>query len=870
MIKDDVQLIHDILSGDEGAFSDLVNRYRKSVHSFAWGKIGDYHIAEEITQDTFFQVYNKLPTLQDPNRFSGWLFTITHRQCLAWLRKKRIVMQSLEITNEEILEKTAYVSYLAEQREKASAERRREIVDNLLSKLPETQRTTMILHYLGEMSCKAISEILGVSLNTVKSQLNRARKRLKEEERVLRDDLYQEQGDNFMENQKPSTPVPIGSFKGDVTTWLLPEGAIARLGRGSEPKMTFSPDGQSLAIGTCIGLWLYDLTTLTPIALWETERGWVESVAFSPNGKWIAVSISDRILKILDVQNGTCLTHVKSETFIEGMSFSHDNRYLAVAYWSTSVVEVWHAETGKPFAKLTADIGEGGFYRPVCFSPDTRLIASTCRSATTDRAELIVVWSMESGEQIACLSAHTYWVTTLCFSPCGKFLASGGEDGTVYVWDVNTWQQVKCYTDYGDVYRIIPSWTPDGILRAAIVNYDDTGPTTISVRDLESNEKLDTDKVWGQTATEFFSIFEWGNNVIFSNGSQLAYERRHEFINVWTTDNPVKRQFTHSPISWPGSLVFSKDGKTLAVKHHHEGIILWDIESKRSRPAIKEESAGKNQFVYKTDSGKLYAASIKDDSVTLWEVDGGGNPLFEATGREYWSAFPALAPTGTLFAYAGEDGTIQVWDVQHKKKLYELTHPLEPSDNNVDDDEDDGDFVDELKFSYDGKLLASESKSNNVRLWDMEIGEEVGTFPSDSTLGIIEFSPCGQYLSCSGREDLLIWDIKSRKSCNGEENMYTINRFFLEKVLSLPDECQYVESPVFSSCGQYVANEASWNKDTKNFPICLWEVASGKHLVTFRGHSTDVHELAFSPDNKLLASSSHDGTVLLWDLTPYL
>ena len=675
-----------------------------------------------------------------------------------------------------------------------------------------------------------------------------------------------------MDNRKSVIPAPVDVNANDVTTWALPEGAIARLGRGSEPKMTFSADGQSLAIGTCIGLWLYDLTTLSPVALWNAEQGVVEAVAFSPNGKWIAASHSGRMIKIWDIQNGTFLISVKLETYVDNMTFSHDNRYIAVAYTvhgSSSVVEVWHAETGKPFAKFTADDERAGHYQPISFSPDTRLIASTCRAATADGAESIIVWNLESGEQIACLSAHTRWVTSLCFSPCGQFLASGGEDGTVYVWDVNTWQQVQCYTDYGRVYRIMPSWTPDGILRAAIVHYDETGPATISIRDLESNEQLHNDQVWGNTI-DFSYIFDWGNNIVFSNGSQLAYECRHEFINIRTSDNPIKRQFTHSPISFPTSMVFSGDGKTLAVQHHHESVVLWDIESKRSRPAIKDVSTGKNQFVYKTESGKLYAASIKDDTVTLWEADSDGIPLIEATGREYWSAFPALAPTGTLFACADADGTVQVWDVQNKKKLHNLTHPLEPSDNNVDDDEDDGDFVDELKFSHDGKILASESKSNNFKLWDMELGKEIETFPSDKVTGIIEFSPCGRYLSCSGTEDLVIWDIVHRKPCEDETNLYTLTRFQIESRLSLPPECEYVEEPEFSPCGQYLASVASWNKTTKNFPICLFEVESGKHLITFRGHSTDVTALAFSPGNKFLASASHEGTVILWDLTPYL
>ena len=564
------------------------------------------------------------------------------------------------------------------------------------------------------------------------------------------------------------------------------------------------------------------------------------------------------------------MTQVNLETYVDRVTFSHDNRYIAVAYCGYSrspVVEVWHAETGRQFAKFTADTEREGMYPPISFSPDTQLIASTCSSATTDEADSIIVWNMESGEQIACLSAHTYWVTTLCFSPCGQFLISGGEDGTVYVWDVDTWQKVQTYTDFGDVYRIMPSYTPDGILRAAIVNYDDTGPATISVCNLESGEQLYTDQVWGNTI-DFSSINNWGDTVVFLNGSQLAYECRHEFINVWTPEHPYRRQFTHSPISFPTSAVFLQDGKTLAVQHHHEGVVLWDIESKRSRPAIKEASAGKNQFVYKTSDGKLHVASIKDDTVTLWEADGDGTPLIEGTGREYWSAFPALAPTGTLFAYADADGNLQVWDVQSGQKLYELTHPLEPSDDS--EDEDDGDKIGELKFSNDGKLLASESESQNVRLWDMELGEEIDTFPSDSATGIIEFSPCGQYLSCSGKEELLIWDITHCKPCKDETNLYKLTRFYIETGLSLPQECEYVEEPVFSSCGQYLASRASWNQVSKNFPICLFDVASGKHLVTFKGHPTDVRALAFSPDNKLLASASYDGTILLWDLTLYL
>jgi DNA-directed RNA polymerase specialized sigma24 family protein len=67
MVDNNVRLIRRILSGDEEAFRILVQKYQKSVHALVWRKVGDFHIAEEITQDTFIQVYKKLVTLEDPN-----------------------------------------------------------------------------------------------------------------------------------------------------------------------------------------------------------------------------------------------------------------------------------------------------------------------------------------------------------------------------------------------------------------------------------------------------------------------------------------------------------------------------------------------------------------------------------------------------------------------------------------------------------------------------------------------------------------------------------------------------------------------------------------------------------------------------------
>ncbi len=185
MVENDVQLIRRILSGDDEAFSILVQRHQKSVHALVWRKIGDFHIAEEITQDTFLRVYKSLATLKDPNLFAGWLYVIANRLCINWNEKNTSVMQSLEDTSMEEIEQSSYTHYISEQRESEVSDRHYEIVQRLLQKLPESERTVVTLYYLGEMTAKEIGKFLGVSVNTIKSRLRRAKKRLRKEEQLL-------------------------------------------------------------------------------------------------------------------------------------------------------------------------------------------------------------------------------------------------------------------------------------------------------------------------------------------------------------------------------------------------------------------------------------------------------------------------------------------------------------------------------------------------------------------------------------------------------------------------------------------------------------------------------------------------------------
>ena len=226
MRNNNAELIQRILEGDDAAFACLVKKYQKRVHALAWRKIGDFHIAEDITQETFLQVYRNLAKLKDPSQFPGWLYVIANRRCLAWLRKKRIQTQPLGEVNIAMAESTSYSKHVAAEQAESAAETKRELVKNLLAKLKESDRTVLTLYYFGEMTYAEISEFLGISVNTVATRVHRARERLKQYEPMIREALGSFQlspnlTENIMREISHIKPLPPTGGKPPIVPWAI-------------------------------------------------------------------------------------------------------------------------------------------------------------------------------------------------------------------------------------------------------------------------------------------------------------------------------------------------------------------------------------------------------------------------------------------------------------------------------------------------------------------------------------------------------------------------------------------------------------------------------------------------------------------------
>ncbi len=653
-----------------------------------------------------------------------------------------------------------------------------------------------------------------------------------------------------MENRKSS----FSPDDSDVAKWALPEGAIARLGRGSVRDMAFSPDGQHFAVGTNIGLWLYDLPTLSPIALWETERGYSDRVTFSPDGRWIAAHPRDA-LRVWDIQNESCIAEMEfrnqqDRRDLSKPVFSKDGERLVVFsghQQRMKKIQVWCTHTGTRLSET--EIPSTYDVYPTCFSQDLSLLAGTSYDINNrPTAEFIAVWDVETAEQIARLEWSERW-GRLCFSPCGRFLAAGGSDSKIQVWNVETGNLEETYTEDEDA-QMHPYYPPEGGLIAAVVF---PSQSKIEIHHLEKGEKLDEFEHRGSRSTVHFS----------DSGTQLALANPCE-IQIWTKGNNSDAHTPstlHGHISTVDTLVFSADEKTLASASWGDNVLLWDIRSKRSYHPQSEKLPASSHNVYRSPSGQIISINVYGDNLNVLEV-GKREPLAELTGLEGWlGRAKAFSPTGHRIASADQDNNIHIWECSSgeswKKHITiindeEFTYGLLHSPTG-------------LAFSPDGKRLASISRSRNWKacLWDVATGKQIAELPLKPLSGRayrgydtgIAFSPRGDIIAGGKWGEIVLWDATDGK---------------VLMTLPQPEESQRPITLCFSPSGQYLASGAWWQSGLEKVPIRLWEVTTGKNIATFWGHTTDVQCFAFSQDGTLLVSGGHDGAIYLWDLKPYL
>ena len=275
---------------------------------------------------------------------------------------------------------------------------------------------------------------------------------------------------------------------------------------------------------------------------------------------------------------------------------------------------------------------------------------------------------------------------------------------------------------------------------------------------------------------------------------------------------------------------------------------------------------------------ELLAAQTSDGNIKIWNI-ASETLVAELTEHENLESALAFSPTGEYLVSGGWANEVDVWDVA----LWEKRHSLIGHTSSVV----------AVAFHPDGKRLITSSRDGTARLWNVETGEQVTPLPLPDTLEDttlyrgepkeiqrvinggnlrwkrdqhiqpIVFSPCGTLIAgglgtwvADGlTNEIRLWDTATLET----------------RMVILPFHgCIRPWALTFSPCGHYLVSGAWWRSGLDKAPIQLWKVATGEHIHTFWGHASDVQDLAFSPDSTLLASGSFDGSILLWNMKPFI
>jgi WD40 repeat protein len=429
--------------------------------------------------------------------------------------------------------------------------------------------------------------------------------------------------------------------------------------------LAFSPDGRRLA----------SANPFEPVRIWDVQTGQTVlsceephgamALAFSPDGRTLASACMSGTVRLWDAGTGKLLRSLRGyQGWVNGLTFSPDSKTIALAGADSQTVHLWEIATGKDLRPLH---GHRGDVQAVAYSPDGRTLASG-GGDRQDGDTAIRLWDARTGRELRLLEGHAGRVHCLAFSPDGRTLASGGEkEDCVRLWDLGgsgvrrlaRTGPVDSADDTGSDRRVSAlAFSPDGRLLAAgldeglLVVWDVA--TGTEQRRLPGHEgrvtslafapdgarlvsgSLDrTARLWdlaaGKELRRFGQHEDTVRSVAFSPDGRLIAAACGDWEGVWLWDAGTGHEVGRIRCGQTRlhQITFSPDGRTLAVGCSGREFRLWEVATRRERRAFAGHPGGVHTLAFSPDGSRLATGST-DSTVLIWDVAGPDSDRAEA------------------------------------------------------------------------------------------------------------------------------------------------------------------------------------------------------------------------------------------------